>query len=184
MGANSYRTSHYPYAEEILDFADQNGIVIIGLVIFSHHHYAMISLVWYCLLCFRTMLLEMKNCFKPINSFYVQMSVLQWPLTTLTLLFWKTTSRYGQALVNCTTQPTCIAHCDLCICQLYFITKPQWKYERNTAGQLAWQALPHCCTIFPCYLVWKSMQRPNEQWQRWSSWHTRRESCALRSYLF
>jgi len=29
MGANSYRTSHYPYAEEILDFADQNGIVII-----------------------------------------------------------------------------------------------------------------------------------------------------------
>ena len=37
MGANSYRTSHYPYAEEILDFADQNGIVIIGLVIFSHH---------------------------------------------------------------------------------------------------------------------------------------------------
>ena len=45
MGANSYRTSHYPYAEEILDFADQNGIVIIGLVIFSHHHNAMISLV-------------------------------------------------------------------------------------------------------------------------------------------
>lgn len=30
MGANSYRTSHYPYAEEIMDFADNNGIVIIG----------------------------------------------------------------------------------------------------------------------------------------------------------
>ena len=28
-------------------------------------------------------------------------------------------------LVNCPTQPTCIAHCDLCICQLYFITNPQ-----------------------------------------------------------
>ena len=29
IGANSFRTSHYPYAEEIMDFADQNGIVII-----------------------------------------------------------------------------------------------------------------------------------------------------------
>lgn len=28
-GANSYRTSHYPYAEEILDLTDQLGIVII-----------------------------------------------------------------------------------------------------------------------------------------------------------
>ena len=28
-GANSFRTSHYPYAEEILDFADRSGIVII-----------------------------------------------------------------------------------------------------------------------------------------------------------
>ena len=35
MGANSYRTSHYPYAEEILDFADQNGIVIIGICLFA-----------------------------------------------------------------------------------------------------------------------------------------------------
>ena len=35
MGANSYRTSHYPYAEEILDFADQNGIVIIGSCLFA-----------------------------------------------------------------------------------------------------------------------------------------------------
>ena len=29
MGANSFRTSHYPYAEEIMDFADRNGIMII-----------------------------------------------------------------------------------------------------------------------------------------------------------
>jgi beta-glucuronidase len=29
MGANSFRTSHYPYAEEVLDFADRNGIVVI-----------------------------------------------------------------------------------------------------------------------------------------------------------
>ena len=28
-------------------------------------------------------------------------------------------------LVNCPTQPTCIAHCDLCISQLWFITNPQ-----------------------------------------------------------
>ena len=35
MGANSYRTSHYPYAEEILDFADQNGIVIIGICLLA-----------------------------------------------------------------------------------------------------------------------------------------------------
>ena len=27
--------------------------------------------------------------------------------------------------INCPTQPTCIAHFDLCICQLYFITNPQ-----------------------------------------------------------
>uniref|UniRef100_A0A9J7Y7L9 Beta-glucuronidase n=1 Tax=Cyprinus carpio carpio TaxID=630221 RepID=A0A9J7Y7L9_CYPCA len=29
MGANSFRTSHYPYAEEILQMADRHGIVII-----------------------------------------------------------------------------------------------------------------------------------------------------------
>ncbi|RKQ40050.1 beta-glucuronidase [Enterobacter sp. R1(2018)] len=29
IGANSYRTSHYPYAEEMLDWADEHGIVII-----------------------------------------------------------------------------------------------------------------------------------------------------------
>ncbi|XP_021938962.1 beta-glucuronidase [Zootermopsis nevadensis] len=29
VGANSYRTSHYPYAEEIMDFADREGIIII-----------------------------------------------------------------------------------------------------------------------------------------------------------
>ena len=43
----------------------------------------------------------------------------------------------GWILVNCPTQPTCIAHCDLCIYQPYFITNPQWKCERNTAGQWA-----------------------------------------------
>ncbi|MFI4912325.1 MAG: beta-glucuronidase [Sedimentisphaeraceae bacterium JB056] len=30
IGANSFRTSHYPYSEEILNMADERGIVIIG----------------------------------------------------------------------------------------------------------------------------------------------------------
>uniref|UniRef100_A0A8D8YBZ1 Beta-glucuronidase n=1 Tax=Cacopsylla melanoneura TaxID=428564 RepID=A0A8D8YBZ1_9HEMI len=30
VGSNAYRTSHYPYAEEIMDFADQQGIMIIN----------------------------------------------------------------------------------------------------------------------------------------------------------
>jgi beta-glucuronidase len=29
LGANSFRTSHYPYAEEVLDLADRTGIVVI-----------------------------------------------------------------------------------------------------------------------------------------------------------
>lgn len=29
VGANAFRTSHYPYAEEIMDLADQLGIMII-----------------------------------------------------------------------------------------------------------------------------------------------------------
>lgn len=29
MGANSFRTSHYPYAEEQMDYADEHGIVVI-----------------------------------------------------------------------------------------------------------------------------------------------------------
>ncbi|WP_430298215.1 beta-glucuronidase [Sinomonas sp. B1-1] len=29
IGANSFRTSHYPYSEEIMDFADRHGIVVI-----------------------------------------------------------------------------------------------------------------------------------------------------------
>ena len=29
FGANSFRTSHYPYAEEVLDYADRHGIVVI-----------------------------------------------------------------------------------------------------------------------------------------------------------
>ncbi|XVU28659.1 beta-glucuronidase [Actinoplanes sp. CA-054009] len=30
VGANSFRTSHYPYAEEVLDFADRHGVVVIA----------------------------------------------------------------------------------------------------------------------------------------------------------
>jgi beta-glucuronidase len=30
LGANSFRASHYPYAEEVLDYADRHGIVVIG----------------------------------------------------------------------------------------------------------------------------------------------------------
>lgn len=29
MGANSFRTSHYPYSEKVMEFADRNGIVVI-----------------------------------------------------------------------------------------------------------------------------------------------------------
>lgn len=29
IGANSFRTSHYPYAEEVLEYADRNGVVVI-----------------------------------------------------------------------------------------------------------------------------------------------------------
>ncbi|MHA7986296.1 beta-glucuronidase [Rathayibacter sp. CAU 1779] len=29
IGANSFRTSHYPYAEEVMDFADRHGIIVI-----------------------------------------------------------------------------------------------------------------------------------------------------------
>lgn len=32
IGANAYRTSHYPYAEEIMDLADSTGIMIIDEV--------------------------------------------------------------------------------------------------------------------------------------------------------
>jgi beta-glucuronidase len=30
IGANSFRTSHYPYAEEVLDYADRRGLLVIG----------------------------------------------------------------------------------------------------------------------------------------------------------
>ena len=29
QGANSFRTSHYPYAEEVMDYADKMGFVVI-----------------------------------------------------------------------------------------------------------------------------------------------------------
>ena len=29
LGANSFRTSHYPYAEELMDLCDKYGIVVI-----------------------------------------------------------------------------------------------------------------------------------------------------------
>ncbi len=29
IGANSFRTSHYPYAEEVLDYADRQGLLVI-----------------------------------------------------------------------------------------------------------------------------------------------------------
>jgi beta-glucuronidase len=32
LGANSFRTSHYPYADEIIDFADRHGVVVIAEV--------------------------------------------------------------------------------------------------------------------------------------------------------
>src|SRR5690606_25641306 len=32
IGANSFRTSHYPYAEEVYDYADRQGIVVIDEV--------------------------------------------------------------------------------------------------------------------------------------------------------
>ena len=29
MGANAFRTSHYPYAEELMELCDQQGIVVV-----------------------------------------------------------------------------------------------------------------------------------------------------------
>lgn len=29
IGANAYRTSHYPYSEESMQFADEHGIMVI-----------------------------------------------------------------------------------------------------------------------------------------------------------
>ncbi|KAF2021572.1 glycoside hydrolase family 2 protein [Aaosphaeria arxii CBS 175.79] len=36
LGANSFRTSHYPYAEEILDYADRHGVVVIDETAANH----------------------------------------------------------------------------------------------------------------------------------------------------
>ena len=29
LGANSFRTSHYPYSEELMELCDQHGIVVV-----------------------------------------------------------------------------------------------------------------------------------------------------------
>jgi beta-glucuronidase len=48
MGANSMRTSHYPYSEEFLSYADENGILVIGETPFvglvrSHYNDAILT---------------------------------------------------------------------------------------------------------------------------------------------
>lgn len=30
IGANAFRTSHYPYSEETMQFADENGIMMVN----------------------------------------------------------------------------------------------------------------------------------------------------------
>ncbi len=47
IGANSFRTSHYPYAEEIMDFADRNGIVVINECAGKKNHKYFKSLIKY-----------------------------------------------------------------------------------------------------------------------------------------
>ena len=50
-------------------------------------------------------------------------------------------SKWGVRLVNCPTQPTCIAHCDLCIRQLYFITNPQWEIWKKYSTAISFKGL-------------------------------------------
>ena len=73
---------------------------------------------------------------QPYSTFW---NICNWVVYTRCIWMWGITLVIYRVrcLVNCPTQPTCIADCDLSICQLYFITNPQWKYERNAAGQLA-----------------------------------------------
>ncbi|MFC0681544.1 beta-glucuronidase [Lysobacter korlensis] len=40
IGANSFRTSHYPYAEEVLEYADRQGIVVINETAAVGLHYS------------------------------------------------------------------------------------------------------------------------------------------------
>ncbi len=43
IGANSFRTSHYPYAEEVLEYADRKGIVVIDETAAVGLNYSIIS---------------------------------------------------------------------------------------------------------------------------------------------
>src|SRR5690606_38575045 len=49
MGANSIRTTHYPYSEEFLQYADRNGLLVIGeapFVGFVRSHYQNDAIRW------------------------------------------------------------------------------------------------------------------------------------------
>ncbi len=46
IGANSFRTSHYPYAEEVMDFADRHGIVVIDETAAVGLHFSLGGGVW------------------------------------------------------------------------------------------------------------------------------------------
>jgi beta-glucuronidase len=43
IGANSFRTSHYPYAEEVLEYADRHGIVVIDETAAVGLNYSVVS---------------------------------------------------------------------------------------------------------------------------------------------
>ena len=56
-------------------------------------------------------------------------------IKVLQFIHWYALCKYVCRLASCPTQPNCIAHFDLCICQLYFMTNDE-KAERNTTAQL------------------------------------------------
>src|SRR3712207_8294981 len=65
IGANSFRTSHYPYAEEVLDHADRHGIVVIDETARSEEHTSELQSRQY-LVC--RLLLEKKKHLTPSFS--------------------------------------------------------------------------------------------------------------------